>query len=217
MLHCKGWCQVISRSDTWHSGQRFYYWFHQTRESCFSWSESPLDAFWQTPSRLSCSIYWGVAASSRISLGGSKLLPFKNNGGHCVLGDLQCCRNVFIPFPRYVPLHNLVSELYGQFFRHHGLVFALTLYRQVCAFPNHVQSIEFSTGGVQSSCRNISRMINGNRMHMSSISSHIAKGLNIYVNKVFQFLLFLINLEKSQTFFALSLWVMVWIAEDVFI
>jgi hypothetical protein len=30
----------------------------------------------------------------------------------------------------------------------------------------------------KSSCRNISRMINGNRMHLSSISSIIAKGLN---------------------------------------
>jgi hypothetical protein len=25
-------------------------WFHQTRESCFSWSESPLGSFWQTQS-----------------------------------------------------------------------------------------------------------------------------------------------------------------------
>uniref|UniRef100_A0A8C7GLP0 Cyclin-dependent kinase 8 n=1 Tax=Oncorhynchus kisutch TaxID=8019 RepID=A0A8C7GLP0_ONCKI len=31
----------------------------------------------------------------------------------------------------------------------------VTLYRQVCAFPNHVQSIDFTTGGLQSSCRNI--------------------------------------------------------------
>ena len=53
-----------------------------------------------------------------------------------------------------------------------------TLYIQVCAYPNHVQSIEFTTGGLQSSCRNISRMINGNRMHLNSISSLIAKGLN---------------------------------------
>jgi hypothetical protein len=59
-----------------------------------------------------------------------------------------------------------------------------TLYRQVCAFPNHVQWIEFTTGGLQSSCRNILRMINGNRMYLSSISSLIAKGLNTYVNKV---------------------------------
>ena len=65
-----------------------------------------------------------------------------------------------------------------------------TLSRQVCAFPNHVQSIDFTTGGLQSSCRNISRMINGNRMHLSSISRLIAKGLNTYVNKVFMFFLF---------------------------
>uniref|UniRef100_A0A4W5P221 DNA (cytosine-5-)-methyltransferase n=1 Tax=Hucho hucho TaxID=62062 RepID=A0A4W5P221_9TELE len=42
----------------------------------------------------------------RKSLGGSKLLPFKNDGGHCVLGDLQCCRNVLVLFPRSVPRHN---------------------------------------------------------------------------------------------------------------
>jgi hypothetical protein len=61
----------------------------------------------------------------------------------------------------------------------------------VCAFPNHAQSIEFTTGGLQWSCRNISRMINGNRMHLSSILSLIAKGLNTCVNKVFQFLCFI--------------------------
>ena len=119
---------------------------------------------------------FGQTPSSRKSLGGSRLLPFKNDGGHCVLGDLQCCRNVLVPFPRSVPRHHPVSELYGQFLRPHGLVFALTwpvncgtLYRQVCVFPNHVQSIEFTTGGLQSSCRNISRMINGNKMHLNSI------------------------------------------------
>ena len=31
------------------------------------------------------------------------------------------------------------------------------------------------------------RMINGNRMHLSSITSLIAKGLNTYVNKLFLF------------------------------
>ncbi|CDQ90590.1 unnamed protein product [Oncorhynchus mykiss] len=44
---------------------------------------------------------------------------------------------------------------------------------QLWAFPNHVQSIEFTTSGIQSSCRNISRMINGNRMYLVSISSLI--------------------------------------------
>ena len=62
-------------------------------------------------------------ASSRMSLGDSKLLPLKNDGGHCVLGDLQCCRNVLVPFSRSVPQHNPVSELYGQFLRSHGLFF----------------------------------------------------------------------------------------------
>ena len=32
---------------------------------------------------------FGQADSFRNSLGGSKLLPFKNDGGHCVLGNLQ--------------------------------------------------------------------------------------------------------------------------------
>jgi hypothetical protein len=84
-----------------------------------------------------------------------------------------------VSFPRSVPRHNPVLELYGQFLSPHGLVSALTctvssgiLYRQVCAFPSHVQSMEFTTGGLQSSCRNISTMINGNRMHLSSIESH---------------------------------------------
>ena len=69
---------------------------------------------------------FGQTTSSRKSLGGSKLLPFKNDGGHCVLRDLQCCRNILVPFPRSVPRHNPVSELYGQFLRPHGMVFALT-------------------------------------------------------------------------------------------
>jgi hypothetical protein len=96
-------------------------------------------------------------ASSRKSLGGFKLLPFKNVGVHCVLGDLQCCLDFLVPFPRSVPRHNPVSELYRQFLRPRGLVFAVTytvncgtLYRQVCAFPNHVQPIEFTTCGLQS-------------------------------------------------------------------
>ena len=98
---------------------------------------------------------FGRGASSRKILGASKRLPFMNDGGHCILGDLQCSRNVLVPLPRSVPQHNPVLELYRQFLRPDGLVFALTctvvcrtLYRQVCAFPNHVQSIELTTGTV---------------------------------------------------------------------
>ena len=62
----------------------------------------------QGPSPLIAQFGW--VASTRKSLGGSKLLPFKNDGGHCVLGDLQCCRNVLVPFPRSVPRHNPVYD-----------------------------------------------------------------------------------------------------------
>ena len=54
---------------------------------------------------------------------------------------------------------------------------------------NYVQSIEFSTGGLQSRCRNISRMIKRNGRHLSSIWSDTANSLNVYVNVIFQFFL----------------------------
>ena len=44
----------------------------------------------------------GWAASSRKSLVGSKRLPFMS-GGHCVLGDLQCCR-------RFLDLDTILSR-----------------------------------------------------------------------------------------------------------
>jgi hypothetical protein len=66
---------------------------------------------------------FGWAASSSKSLGGSKLLPFKKDGAHCVLGDFQ---HFLVPFPRSLLRHNPVSELYRQFLWLHGLVFALT-------------------------------------------------------------------------------------------
>ena len=81
---------------------------------------------------------FGWAASSGKNVGGSKLILFKNDGGHCVLGNLQCCRHFLVPFSRSVNRHNPVSELYGQFLRPHCLVFTLmgivncgTLYIQV--------------------------------------------------------------------------------------
>ena len=77
------------------------------------------------------------------SIGGSKLLPFKNDVGHFVLGDLQCWRNVLVPFPRYVLSHNPVSELYRQF---------LWPYIDRCVpFLDHVQSIEL-IGSMETGC-----------------------------------------------------------------
>lgn len=86
----------------------------------------------------------------------SWLLQTSSIEEHCALGNIQCSR-ICVAFPRSVPWHNPVSELCRQFFRLQGLIFALicivsceTLYRKVCAFPNPVQSIEFTTGGLQS-------------------------------------------------------------------
>ena len=50
----------------------------------------------QGPSPLIAQFVWK-------SLGGSKILPFKKDGGHCVLGDLPCCRGFLVPFLRAVP------------------------------------------------------------------------------------------------------------------
>ena len=150
--------------------------------------------------------HFGRTASSRKSLGGSKLHPFKINGGHCVLGYLQCCRNVLVPFPRSEPRHNPVSELYRQFLRPHGLVFDVTctvncgtLYR-TGAFPNHVQSSELvDSNQVVETPQGIS----GNRIHLSSISSLMDKGLNTYINKPFQFFIWNTFANISKNLFLL--------------
>ena len=143
------------------------------------------------------------------SLGDSKLLPFKNDGGHpSCLGSSMLQK--FFCTPRSVSRHNPVSGLYGQLRRPHDLNFALTctvnggtLYRQVCDFPNHVQSLEFTTGGLQSRCWNISRMMNGNRMRLSSISCH-SKGSEYSFLLWGNFVIYLfINLQKCLNLFSL--------------
>jgi hypothetical protein len=43
------------------------------------------------------------------------MMEAKNDGGHYVLGDLNCCKNVLIPFPRSVPRHNgFCSDMHCQ-------------------------------------------------------------------------------------------------------
>jgi len=105
--------------------------------------------------------------SSRKSTGGSTLLPFTDDGGHCAHWDLQWCRNVSVPFSRSVPQYNPVWAVYRQCLGPHGLVCALTctvncgtLYRWVCVFQIMSNQLpQFTTGGLQSSCRNTSRMM----------------------------------------------------------
>jgi hypothetical protein len=106
-----------------------------------------------------------------------------------VLGERQCCRLFLVPFPRSVPRNNPVSFMDNSFvpvawfLLKHALSTVGPYIKQVCAFPNHVHAIEFTIGGLQSSSRNISRMINGNKMHRSSIASLIAKGRNVCLIK----------------------------------
>ena len=143
----------------------------------------------------SCSFPWPrpFSADCPVCLRGSKLLPFKNDGGHCVLGDLQCCRNSF--------------DLMAWFLLWHALS-AVGPYIDRCV-PFQIMSNQLNLPQVDSnhSCKNTSRVINGKRMHLSSISSLTAKSLKTYVNKVFLFFIFntFANISKIAVF-ALSLW-----------
>ena len=136
-------------------------------------------------------------ASSMKSLGGSKLLPLRMIEATVFLGTFNASEMFWYPSPDLcldtIPSRSSTDnslDLMAWFLLWHALsTVGPYIDRQVCAFPNHVQPIEFTTSGLQSSCGNISRMINGNRMHLSSMSIRITKGLNTYVNKVFLFFL----------------------------
>jgi hypothetical protein len=104
-------------------------------------------------------VQFGQAASSRKTLGGFKLLSFKN-GGHCVLRNLQCCRNIYVPFPRSVPLRNSFLGALWTFPSTSWLGFCSDIHCQLWDLYIDIQSIGFTTGRLQSSCRNISGMIN---------------------------------------------------------
>ena len=100
-------------------------------------------------------------------LGGSKLLP-RMMEATVFLGTLNDVKNNWYPSTDLC-LDTILSRSStdNSFNLMHWLLLwhALncgTLYTQMCAFPNIVQSIECTTGGLQSTCRNISRMINGN-------------------------------------------------------
>jgi len=127
-----------------------------------------------------CSVW--LDARSRKSSGRPKLLPFKDYGGHCALRNLECCRNYFVTLARSVACHNSTSWFS---FALACTVSCKVLYRQVCAFPNQVQSVYFNTARLQWRSRLISRRIRRNGQHVSEIW---AKGLNTYDHVIFQFL-----------------------------
>lgn len=85
-------------------------------------------------------------------------------------------------------------SVFRKFLGFHSFLCALTctvdyeaLCWLLCAFPNHVQSAEFTTGGHGSSCRNIWQMISGNKMHLTSILSNILAWIS---SKPFSFCLY---------------------------
>jgi hypothetical protein len=136
---------------------------------------------------------FGRATISRKSFGDSKLLPCKNEGCHCVLGDLQCYRNVLVPFSRSTQsclgtLRSVPSTSWLGFCSD-MLCLALStvgLYIDRCAFSKSCP-VNWIYHRWTPSCRNSSRMINGNQIYLKSFSRFIAKGLNTYINKIFQF------------------------------
>ena len=92
---------------------------------------------------------FGQVASFRKSLDGSKRFPFKNDGGHCswIFNDAE----MFWYPSLALCLDTILSrsstdnsfDVMSWFLLWHAPVNCGTLYRQVCAFPNHAQSIEF--------------------------------------------------------------------------
>jgi hypothetical protein len=86
-----------------------------------------------------------------MSLGGSKLLPFNNDEGQWFTAA-----EMFWYLSLDLYLDSVLSrgymdksfDLMAWFLLLHALSNG-TLYRQECTFPNHVQSIEFTTGGLQ--------------------------------------------------------------------
>ena len=94
-----------------------------------------------------CLLLWGVASVWPLYHKGRDGCP-SGRISHLHRGTLELCQSdhqVFGHLPdlmAWLLLWNALSTM--------GL-----LYRQVCAFPNHVQPIEFTKGGIQSSCRNI--------------------------------------------------------------
>ena len=118
---------------------------------------------------------FGWAASSRKSPGCSKLLPFKNYGGHCALGNIQYSRNIFVAFPRSVPRHSPVSESL-QAVPSNFMAWFLLLYALSAVRPNidrfvtfQIMSNQLNLPQVDSNhgVENISKMIKRNGRHPS--------------------------------------------------
>ena len=145
-------------------------------------------------------------ASSKKTLSDSKILPIRMMEATVFLGTFNATEMLWSPSPdMYLDtilyrssMHNSF-DLMACFFALTCIVNCGTLYTQVWV-SFQIMSNQLNLPQVGSNqVVETSRMVNGNRMHRSSISNLIAMGLNIYVNKV----LFILN---KLTVFTLSLW-----------
>ena len=138
-------------------------------------------AFWSDP------CYTSSSDEEEICCYSSKLLPFKNDAT-VFLRTLNAAEMFRYPSPDLC-LDTILSRssMYSFDLMAWVLLWLSTVghYIDRCV-PLQIMSNQLNLP-LQSSCRNISRMINGNRMHLSSISSLIANGLNTYVNELFLF------------------------------
>ena len=159
---------------------------------------------------------FGWAASSRKSRDGSKFFHLRMMEAIVLLGTFNAAECFWYPSPDLC-LDTILSRssmdksfyLMSWFLFRHALS-TVGPYIDRCV-PFQIMSNQLNLP--QSSCRNISRMINGNRMHQSSMhqsSSLIAKGLKTYV-KNYVFLIFILHK------FALSLWGIVCILLRIYI
>jgi len=124
--------------------------------------------------------------------GGSKILPFMYDGGHCAHWDLQLCSYLSIAFPRSVPWYNPVSEVYRQLLGLHVLVCALTCTANNGTSLKKCVLFQIITNQLNLPvCRNFWRMISGNRMHLSSLLRVMANAVNTYA--IFLLLLLIWN------------------------
>ncbi len=91
---------------------------------------------------------FGRTASSRKGSGRPKRLPFKDYGGHCALRNLKCKQKFFCNLGQICALPQFCLWALQAVPLTSWFSFALTctvsckvLYRQVCGFPNQVQSV----------------------------------------------------------------------------
>jgi hypothetical protein len=89
---------------------------------------------------------WLLSLAKRTTLGRVMVVPnffhLRMMQDTFVVGDLQCCRNVLVPFPRSVPRHNPVSMLSLINNYEDSYAFCMAFYRSVNHLPKSITAFE---------------------------------------------------------------------------